>query len=283
MFEPSDKTFDLRSISLGAGVQSTAVALLAAKGIIGPMPDCAIFADTGAEPQHVYDHLNWLEPLLPFPVHRVMEGDGLDSNILASLDGIGDHRWARGRYAGAPFFTESKNGGGMLRRQCTSEFKILPIQKKLRSLLGLEKGQRAAGVFDVETWIGISMDEIQRAKPSRDKWETKRYPLIEMRWTRADCLKWMKEEGYPEPPRSACVWCPYHSDAEWRHLRDTDPESWERALTMDDLIRGGVRGTTEKLYLHKSLVPLRDADLRSAEDCGQLSMWDNECEGMCGV
>ena len=38
-------------ISLGAGVQSSTMALMAAHGEIGPMPDCAIFADTGAEPQ----------------------------------------------------------------------------------------------------------------------------------------------------------------------------------------------------------------------------------------
>jgi len=274
MFEPTDKPFDLRSISLGAGVQSTTMALLAAHGLIGPLPDCAIFADTGAEPAHVYAHLGWLESLLPFPVYRVMRDQGLDQNIIDSVNG--------GRFAGAPFFTESERGGGMLRRQCTGEFKIQPIQQKLRALLGVEKNQRM-GARTIETWIGISMDEIQRAKPSRDKWETKRYPLIELRWTRADCLKWMAEQGYPKPPRSACVWCPYHSDAEWRDIRDNDPESWERALTMDDLIRGGVRGTQQKLYLHKSLKPLREADLRSAEECGQLTMWDNECEGMCGV
>ena len=56
----------LRVISLGAGVQSTALALIAAHGEIGPMPDCAIFADTQWEPQIIYDHLNWLEKLQLF-------------------------------------------------------------------------------------------------------------------------------------------------------------------------------------------------------------------------
>jgi hypothetical protein len=36
----------LRMLNLGAGVQSTALALMAAHGEIGPMPDCTIFADT---------------------------------------------------------------------------------------------------------------------------------------------------------------------------------------------------------------------------------------------
>lgn len=44
----------LRALSLGAGVQSTTMALMAAHGEIQPMPDCAIFADTGWEPKAVY-------------------------------------------------------------------------------------------------------------------------------------------------------------------------------------------------------------------------------------
>ncbi len=64
---------DLRVLSLGAGVQSTTLALMAAHGEIGPMPDCAIFADTGWEPAAVYEHLDWLASgnVLPFPIHRV--------------------------------------------------------------------------------------------------------------------------------------------------------------------------------------------------------------------
>lgn len=59
----------LRALLLGAGVQSTTLALMAAHGEIGPMPDCAIFADTHWEPKAVYDHLNWLMSpnVLPFP------------------------------------------------------------------------------------------------------------------------------------------------------------------------------------------------------------------------
>ena len=44
-------------ISLGAGVQSSVMCLMAAKGELEPMPDAAIFADTGAEPRKV---MEWL-------------------------------------------------------------------------------------------------------------------------------------------------------------------------------------------------------------------------------
>src|SRR5215207_1659214 len=117
----------LRVISLGAGVQSTTMALMAAHGEIGPMPDCAIFADTGAEPQAVYEHLQWLMSpnVLPFPVHIVSGG-----NILADLQRGFTTVGKQGRFAGAPFFIKRmlRNGvsfeQGMGKRQCTRHYKV---------------------------------------------------------------------------------------------------------------------------------------------------------------
>jgi hypothetical protein len=57
---PAPESIRLRVLSLGAGVQSTTMALMAAHGEVGPMPDCAIFSDTGWEPNAVYQHLAWL-------------------------------------------------------------------------------------------------------------------------------------------------------------------------------------------------------------------------------
>lgn len=112
-----------------------------------------------------------------------------------------------------------------------------------------------------------------------------RYPLLELGLTRADCLHWMAEQGYPVPPRSACIGCPFHSDEEWRDMRDHRPEEWADACSFDARIRnaGGMRGET---FLHRSCVPLAEVDLRTPEERGQLSFiedWDHECEGMCGL
>jgi len=52
----------LRVLSLGAGVQSSTLALMVEKGEI-PKVDCGIFADVGGEPQTVYDHLEYDYPL----------------------------------------------------------------------------------------------------------------------------------------------------------------------------------------------------------------------------
>ena len=149
----------LTILSLGAGVQSSTLALMAAKGEIKPMPDCAIFADTGAEPQGVYDYLDWLEKQLPFPVHRVMEGKGLKVKLNKSIK--------ENTFAPIPFFSESdKESGGLLRRHCTADYKITPIRKKIRELLGLKKGERAGKEVRVIQYIGISTDEASRMKPS---------------------------------------------------------------------------------------------------------------------
>jgi len=262
-------------LSLGAGVQSSTLALMLARGEVGPMPDCAIFADTGAEPASVYDWLDWLETQLPYPVHRVMKANGLRENIIAAVAG--------GRFAGAPFFTESRSaGGGQLRRQCTREFKVEPITKKLRELVGLEYRQRAPREVMVTQFIGISYDEVIRMKPSREHWIEHKWPLVELRMRRLDCLAWMESHGYPKPGRSACTFCPYHSDAEWKDLQ-SKPKDWAETILIDEMIRGGVRGTTEKLYLHRSLKPLAELNFDSAEDRGQQTMFNEECEGMCGV
>lgn len=262
-------------LSLGAGVQSSTLALMFANGELEPMPDCAIFADTGAEPGYVYKWLDWLEERLPFPVHRVMWKNGLTVNLMESIQG--------GRFAGAPFFTESKSKRGQLRRQCTREFKVQPITQKLRELVGLKYRQRAPRRILVVQFIGISADESLRMKPSRLHWVEHQWPLVEKNMRRADCLAWMRSNGYPEPKRSACVYCPYHSDAEWRDLKKNSPLDFAAAVSIDESIRRGVRGTTQKLYLHSSLTPIADVDLRNAADHGQVDMFNEDCEGLCGV
>jgi len=217
--------------------------------------------------------LDYVESLVPFPVYRVMEGEGLEVSTIDSVKG--------GRFASPPFFTESKGGGGMLMRQCTREYKIKPIERKVRELVGLKKGQRGPKEVAVRQWIGISMDERTRMKPSRVKWIEHIWPLIDVQMHRHHCINWMREHGYREPSKSACYFCPYHDNATWQNMLDHDQDSWVQAVKMDELIRNGVRGTTEKLYLHQSMQPLTECDFDPARD--QIDMFNNECEGICGI
>ena len=272
-------TIRLRVLSLGAGVQSTTLALMAAHGEIGPMPDCAIFADTGWEPSAVREHLAWLMSgnVLPFPVHIVSNGD-IRTDLLRAGSG---ERWAS-----IPAFTRTVKRNrvevGMIRPQCTKDYKIVPIRRKVRELAGLYR-KRSPGVPVVEQWIGISFDEAIRMKPSFEDWQVNRWPLIERAMTRQDCLRWLERHGYPLPPKSSCVGCPFHSDDMWRRIRDHDPEGWDEAVTVDRAIRVGLRGIRGEVFLHRSAVPLDAADLSTPEDHGQLDMFGNECSGLCGV
>jgi hypothetical protein len=267
-------------ISLGAGVQSSTMALMAAAGEITPMPDAAIFADTQSEPQAVYKHLDWLESQLPFPVHRVTAGS-LRDEILGAMKGT-NRMDAR-----PPFFTLS---GGMLNRQCTQDFKILPINKKVGELIGHTPRARWPREPVVTQWIGISTDEDQRARPSRNAWSVHRWPLIEAGMSRADCIAWTMARGFPIPPKSACTFCPYHDDLLWRDMKANDPQSFADACAVDEAIRPGIDklGRGDKWFLHRSCIPLVQVDFRTAEDAGQERLFDEngfavECEGMCGV
>lgn len=242
----------LRVLSLGAGVQSTTLALMAANNEI-EAPDCAIFADTGWEPGAVYRHLDRLEALLPFPVHRVSGGDIRDSI-------------ATGRYEPIPWYVPPD---GMGRRQCTKVYKLYPIRRKVRELLG---GKTPAG--GCEMWLGISRDEAHRIKLSNVRYIVNRYPLIEAGVSRIDCLGWLARHGV-EAPRSACCGCPMLSDADWRE-RETQPE-WASTVVLSH------RLAELGQFMHRRLRPLDEIDFTRWRDRNQPDLFGNECEGMCGV
>jgi len=260
----------LTVISLGAGVQSTTMALMVKHGDLPPV-DGAIFADTGWEPKKVYAHLDWLETVLPFPVHRVSAGD-LRANAMSRSNTTG------GRFSVIPWYVLHANGDeGIGRRQCTKEYKITPILRKVRELLGGKTPKSGATML-----IGISMDEAIRMKPSRVQYIVNQWPLIDKRMNRRDCLKWLADRQYPTPPKSACIGCPYTPDSRWRDLRDNSPEEWRDAVEVDRAIRHLPKMRAEQ-YMHSQRVPLDQADLRTHDEIGQPDLFNNECEGMCGV
>ncbi len=242
----------LRVLSLGAGVQSTTLALMAAHGEIDA-PDCAIFADTGWEPGAVYDHLNRLVARLPFPVYRVSGGDIRDTIATDAYDPI-------------PWYVP----GGIGRRQCTKVYKLYPIRRKVREMLG---GKTPRG--GCEMWVGISRDEAHRMKPSTVQYITNRWPLIERDMTRRDCQRKLEAWGWNAVPRSACCGCPFLSDHDWQ-LRKQQPEWAETVAISHKLAATGQ-------YMHRSLKTIDDVDLRTHAERGQPDLFGAECEGMCGV
>jgi len=265
----------LRALSLGAGVQSTAMTLMMLHGEIKPRPDVIIFADTGDEVPATLRHLDWLEGEVTRRTNgqvkcvRVSKGERLSDSIRRRAEGVR-------RFVSAPFFTAN---GGQGRRQCTREYKIDPITREQRHLLGFAPGTRIPA-RSCEVWIGISTDEVVRAGAAFDRWAVNRFPLLEARMSRHDCEVWLRRHDYPVPPKSACVFCPYRSNAEWRWLRDNEPEAFAQAVEIDRLIRN-TPGMHNKEFVHRDRVPLDAVDFSTAQDNGQGML--DICEGGCGL
>lgn len=266
-------------ISLGAGVQSSTMALMAAVGEITPMPVAAIFADTQDEPKAVMEWLARLAINLPFKTHRVTRGC-LSEDFIAAIKAGGDSRCGQ-----PPYYIKGERDlwqEGKLWRKCTKEYKLDLIRRKAREIM------ETAGATHIQQWVGISLDEAHRMKDSGVKYVTNVYPLIDRRMNRWDCIRWLRAHQWPVPPKSACWHCPFTNDTRWRDMRDNHPDEWKKAVKYDRLLRSlnpsrqsaGIKG---KIFLHRSCVPLDEVDLTTEEELGQLDMFGNECEGMCGV
>lgn len=265
-------------LSLGAGTQSSAMALMAAHGDL-PRPDYIIFSDTGWEPKYVYE---WLEKLktelakFDLEVITVSKGN-IYEDTLNSLE-TGE------RIASMPFFTKNRNTGekGIIMRQCTSDYKIQPINQKVRELLGYKPRQQVKEL--VHMWKGITTDEVARIKDSTDKWIKFDYPLFEKGMDRLDAINYVRDKMGELPPKSSCVGCPFHNDDMWLEIKQKSPEDWEQAVELDKKIRNHPKFRDE-LYLHKSCKPLDEVDFQENQvTFGDLfDDFDNECFGMCGL
>jgi hypothetical protein len=284
-------------LNLGAGVQSTALYLMSIDGDEPEVPkfDAAIFADTQEEPDEVYRHLEWLESQGGPPIIRTTAGK-LGDALDRGSDANGNTRTDGGHYISIPAFTlhPVTKQYGTIQRQCTKDFKIVPIEKLIRARCGAGPGRPIPKDIIVHQYMGLSFDEPKRvirvkerflAKPSN--WKV-HFPLWEMQFDRGDCKAYLRDRMPYEVPRSACVFCPFKRDDEWRRLKEKDPAGWARAVEVDKVCRTGT-GLDAHRFLHRSCQPLDQVDLRPADEkSGQMNMFSHlrgfqdECEGYCG-
>ena len=292
-----EREVSCRVLSLGAGVQSTVLALMmSGSRVPGKFsehgyrkPDFAIFADTGWEPGEVYKHLGWLEGELGFPVHRVSAGN-IQENLKKGVTPSGHS------FVDVPFYLANMDGSkGVVMRQCTSHYKLEPIRSFVRRKSGVGYKERFPRDQKVEMWIGISTDEAMRMKPSREAWVEHRWPLVDAGISRDDCMKWFNKR-YPGRvlPKSACVMCPYRSTKAWAEMRENSPEDYKGAVAFDRYLRHtGKKIPVRKIlngmpYVHNSRRPLDQVVMdfiRKGEDAAlpDSDQFGEECEGMCGV
>lgn len=300
----------IRVLSLGAGVQSTTVALMAAYGDIPPI-EHAVFANTGWEPPSVYEHFIRLRGELEkygVAVHEVNNGnlyqDSIDPQrpnlFVQNPKKYPEMKGKQRTFLPVFVVTDDKSERylgedpddvgdetsvplryGMARRTCTGTYKIVPVERKLREILGLKKNARWPKDPAITQLFGISSDESQRMRDSPRSALIYDYPLVDMGMTRDDCHTWLRDHGWTAP-RSACIGCPFHSDEEWRNIRDNHPEDWENAVDFDKRFReraeSGLMMLRSTPFLHRSCLPLDRAPIDS-ESPG----FDESCEGFCGT
>lgn len=261
--QPAAAVLPMRVLSLGWGVQSFTLAAMVALGELEPI-DAAIHADTTHERSGTYDFAARWTPWLQERGVNVVTVSDLQ-NVVTVCSSFTD----------IPAHTTNGKTDGQLRRQCTGSWKIAPIRRYL---------QAHRNGTPVEQWIGISLDEYQRMKDSDVKYIKHRWPLIEKRMTRQDCARWLQAHDLPVPPKSSCVFCPYHNRAAWHEMFAERGADWLKAVEIDRAIRK-VRPPYD-LFIHSSRKPLDELDLRTPQEKGQMELWanwDNECAGICGV
>jgi len=269
---------DLRILSLGAGVQSSTLLMKIYNGEIAPV-DAAIFADTGNEPKEVYEWFEFLKEKVSHKIPIIIVNNDRNTGDITK-----DILSPSGFFASIPVFVKNSNGKqGLTLRTCTDRYKIQPINKKIRELLDVTNLRGKV----VEVVMGISSDEIQRAKQPPNKWAINCYPLIQNNISRHDCLHYFESLGFPQPPRSACIICPYHDNKEWQRIKVKHPKEFEYALDFDKQLRSNkesqfVSKLDGELFLHRKMEPLSDIDF-IAEDDPQYGLFDDECSGYCGV
>ena len=230
--------------SYGGGKQSVAIAVLIAQGKL-PVPERGVIADTGREASATWRYLtDHAQPLLD----RV----GLQIEIIPHSYALHDLYGNKGELL-LPMFTAG--GGGQLSTYCSGEWKRDVVLRWLR------EEERGYGPKNpIIQWIGFSRDEIGRCKPGRRKWATIEWPLLMgygLTLSRADCVRIILNAGLPEPKKSRCKMCPFASNAEWRDQKENDPADHLYAIELDRQLRA----RDDNIYLHRSGVPLQDADL----------------------
>jgi hypothetical protein len=248
--------------------------------------DLAIFSDTGGEKTKTLEYYNfmikWQEENNGIPLH-VASYKNLEKDLLNQQNSTNN------RFASIPAFTKSGKDVGMLRRQCTNEYKISQVNRKYRDILDIGKKR-----FPItEIWQGITLDEMSRMRIPQEKWKINVYPFCGYKIypdgkcvkftdnvkTRNDLMNWYADNNLPMPVKSSCKFCPFHSDANWLDLKKNDPNDFKDAVNVDYSIRdSSKKGIKNQIFIHQSLIPLDKVDFNE----NQLSIWGN-CSDVCDV
>ncbi len=171
-------------------------------------------------------------------------------------------------------------GAGPGSRNCTSKWKIAVIEKWMRNWGGATKTLRQP------IGIGISLDEYQRMRsddPEREPYLIKEYPLIDLRYTRADCHRIIAEAGLFIAPKSSCWFCPFHKKHEWSKMRIETPALFDKAVAMEAHINTKRKSAgKDAVYFTAGGLALNDAIASPTQNMFDSDEEDQFCDtGYC--
>jgi hypothetical protein len=241
--------------SSGGGVQSCAIAALIVRGVL-QKPAYAVIIDTEREMSSTWEYMR--EVISPALRSAGVDLVRVSKNDYATVD------LYRNKDILIPAFTTEGQGVGKLPTYCSNEWKKRVMQR-------WATGQ---GVKEADVWIGISTDEMRRCKQTIGKWQD-RYPLIELRMNRGDCLALIEDMAWPKPPKSRCWMCPNQSKHEWQEMKLHHPQDFAKAVAFEKEIQKN----DEDLWLTQAAKPLAEQDFSSLPD-----LFTGRCDsGMCFV
>lgn len=256
-------------LSCGAGMQSTALALMSAENATGtarhalvPVYDAVVFCDLQCEPIWVYAQVDFIA--------KACEDAGIPFFVLHSdIYREQARKISHGKSVNMPLWTMLDGKRGKMLRTCTMDYKIYAIQQFVKyNLLGYKKFQRNRdedlGAHTMH--IGFSAEEASRASPNPHPLFENRYPLIELGLERKDNYRYILETWGLETKASACYICPFHKNVFFRHLRDEYPRDYEAVLGFDRILADKPSDSRIKSDLYITYSCKRISDL-SDQDC----------------
>ena len=252
----------LTTLSYSGGKQSHALLEMVLSGVI-PIPDNFIVtnADPGMENSNSYRFVDRMrsrchEAGIPF----------LTAKTPLYHDLMTFKERGMSRIDNPPYWTRNRVTGkkGKLRQRCTSAYKVQPMRRLLRDYISVQfnVSKRAKrGIPQVETWIGFSADEQNRANKAKSdvKFITLRFPLIEMGLTKEGVEKFFRDNHLETPPPSVCNACFSNGLTMLRDMYFNRTDDWDSAVAVDESIRD-LRsvGVEDECFVSQTLIPLRD-------------------------
>ncbi len=272
----------MKILSFGAGMQSTALALMSCENAMadGPPPypavpvyDAVIYCDLGLEPPWVYDQLEFTQQAC---VKAGIFFKVLDTPLYKDfIENFGERRTIS-----IPWWTIRDDGHkSKMPRNCTIDYKVEAITKYVRwELLGYAKGERLRDedIKAHEMHMGFSIEESRRCHENPHKLFVNRFPLVDMGFDRAASYAYILERWGLDTKASACAFCPFHRNYFYHYIKDHAPETYRGVVTVDHLLRDKTPKPPMDSDLFVSRSRKRIEGL-TAEDCN-----DAECFEYCG-